>query len=169
MKLAELSMGLWKYRQGLAIWRDIEEPSDPKQLKSYNLLGTQLWCNNGDLQQSLKFFQRCIDKENFENAVRLFAVVVLDLKKVGGYEAAKSTVEQLLPENGWDSDLQVLDAFVQQSSERKKQLTPDQAKNRFIIACVAVVSVLLMMVLYYFESQSFAAIKAGKDSAPGRG
>merc|ERR1719491_1842548 len=112
MKLAELSMGFWKYRQGLAIWRDIEEPAEPRQLKSYLILGTQLWCNNGDLQQSSRLFQRCIDQEPFENAIRILAALGLDLKKVGGYEVAKSMIEQFQP-NSQDPELRELDNCLQ--------------------------------------------------------
>merc|ERR1712151_914658 len=37
LKLCELSHGMWKFRQALAVFRDIAEPSDKDELKSWLL------------------------------------------------------------------------------------------------------------------------------------
>jgi len=161
MKIAELSMGLWKYRQALAVYRDIEEPSEPRELKAYLVLGTQLWCNNGDLQQSLKMFRRCIEDEPYRVALRIFAVLARDLKRVGGYEAAKSTMENL-HDHDQGTDLALIDMFVQQSQEKSQVLTHDQLQRRFFVGAGSVFAFFLLCVLFYFERKSFAALAAGK-------
>jgi len=162
MKLAELSMGLWKHRQGLAIFRDLEEPVDPQALKAYLILGTQLWCHNGDMQQGLKFFKRCIEGEPYEAAIRIFAVLVLELKKVGGYEAARSSMEQLLP-NGHTADLVQLDSFLESIANKKTDVSPDQLKRRFHIGLGTIATLAFLGLLYWLETHSFAAIAAAKE------
>lgn len=157
MKICELSMGLWKYRQALAVFRDIAEPSDPKDLKSYLILGTQVWCQNGELQQGLKFFQRAIENESFQFALRVFAIVVVDLKKAGAYEAAKSTMDNLAGQPG-NADIAMIDAFVEGSANRKAIVTPEMQERQLIIAAVVMGFIVLVGFLYWLESRSLASM-----------
>jgi len=158
MKVCELSFGYWKYKQALAVFRDISEPSDPKHRKSYLLLGTQVWSSNGDLQQGLKFFQRCIDGEPLQVATRTLAVTVLELKKAGAFEAAKSTVENLAGIND-HADIMLISEFAECAGDNKKVLSRGMNEQRnMIIAAVTVSMFFLMLMLYWLESRSLAAM-----------
>jgi hypothetical protein len=160
MKTCELSFGLWKYKQALAVFRDITEPADEKLLKSYLILGTQVWATNGDLQQSLKFFQRSIEGQSFKVAVRVWAVVSLDLRKVGAFEAAKTSIETLAGENE-HPEIMMVNQFVEASEERKKEEKTVSTKGNVIIGTGASIMVLILFgFLYYLERESLASLKA---------
>mmetsp|Transcript_36624 Transcript_36624/g.105537 ORF Transcript_36624/g.105537 Transcript_36624/m.105537 type:complete len:293 (+) Transcript_36624:153-1031(+) len=164
MKLAELSMGFWKFRQALAVFRDIREPSDAGSLLSYLILGTQVWANNGDETQALKFFRRATDSESFLRAVRVFAAVSNDLRKAGAYEAARSSMERLVEHEGDKNDLALIDEFVENmrrnAEEAKTKFKPEQVRRWTIMTGVITFIVLLLMVLTWLEARSLRAIKA---------
>merc|ERR1712039_425654 len=159
LKLCELSHGMWKFRQALAVFRDIAEPSDKDELKSWLLLGTQVWASNGDLAQGLKFFKRGIEGEKFNRAARILAIVAKDLKKAGAFEAAKSSLENMKGSE-YSSDLLMIDEFIKSSEVKGPSATVDQMKRRFIIGGVSFVSVVILCVLYWLERRSLASLNA---------
>jgi len=160
MKACELSFGFWKYKQALAIFRDIAEPVDEKLLKAYLILGTQVWAANGDLQQSLKFFQRSIENENFRVAVRVLAIVSLELKKAGAFEAAKSSIENLAGEPD-HPDILMVSEFCAAHEDRKKETSSIELKQRAVVYGGVGFGVLIFLLfLYYLESHSLAKMKA---------
>mmetsp|Transcript_95332 Transcript_95332/g.199411 ORF Transcript_95332/g.199411 Transcript_95332/m.199411 type:complete len:293 (+) Transcript_95332:72-950(+) len=160
MKVCELSYGFWKYKQALAAFRDIVEPEDPKFQKPYLILGTQVWSQNGDLHQGLKFFQRSIDGESIQLATRTLAVTVLDLKKAGAFEAAKSSVENIAGQKD-HPDVLMISEFADKVAEENKALIPQkvlQDQRTFIALAVALSFFFFLIVLYWLERRSLAAM-----------
>jgi tetratricopeptide (TPR) repeat protein len=162
MRICELSFGYWKYKQALAVFRDITEPVDEKFLRPYLILGTQVWAANGDLQQSLKFFQRSIEGQSFKVAVRVFAIVCLELQKAGAFEAAKAKIESLADERAHeDPDILMVSHFLEAQEERKKEDGVILFKQRGIVGVTIGISVMLLLsLLYYLERSSLASLKA---------
>lgn len=155
MKICELSLGFWKYRQALAVFRDIMEPVDEKLLKRYVILGTQVWARNGDLQQCMKFFQRSIEGQSFKVAVRILAIVSLDLQKAGAFEAAKISIETLAGENG-HLEIMTINRFIETNEERKKTDSTDVSKKKRIIGFGIFI---VLLYLFYLEQRSLASLK----------
>mmetsp|Transcript_1504 Transcript_1504/g.3579 ORF Transcript_1504/g.3579 Transcript_1504/m.3579 type:complete len:257 (+) Transcript_1504:28-798(+) len=161
MKVCELSFGFWKFKQALAVFRDIIEPVDEKFLKPYLILGTQVWAANGDLQQSLKFFQRSIENESFKVAVRVLAIVALELKKAGAFEAAKSSIENLAGDGASDHpDILMVAEFCESHEDRKKENNSIELKQRAVLyGGVGMGVMIILMFLYWLESSSLAKMK----------
>merc|ERR1712217_343630 len=114
----ELSFKLGKFYQADAVIRDVEEPEDPKELRAYLVMACKIYCNKpekgrtgGDLLLALKCFQRAIEGVESSLALRILALTQMDLKKVGGYEAAKSAVDKMLTTGQDKFDLEMLDNF----------------------------------------------------------
>lgn len=157
MKAAELSYGIWKYKQALAVFRDITEPpADSKFRKSYLMLGTQVWSQNGDLQKGLKFFQESVDGESLQVATRVLAIVVLDLKKTGGFEAARSTIENLAGKNDHPDILMITD-FAERCGQNRGMLTRGLHDQRNVmILAVGIFVVFFFCMLWYLEHKSLS-------------
>merc|ERR1712113_395989 len=63
------------------------------------ILSCKVFASTGDLQGALRTFQSTIKSEDFEHAVRIFALVLRDFKKAGAYEAARSGLEEFAVDN----------------------------------------------------------------------
>merc|ERR1711879_1121552 len=99
MKLCEVSLDLGKFYQADAVWADIEEPEEKDELWAYLLFGIKVHANKpkgGDLLQSLKLLQRILEGATSGFAIRVWTLIHMDLKKAGGYEAAKTVVDKVV-------------------------------------------------------------------------
>mmetsp|Transcript_31330 Transcript_31330/g.83026 ORF Transcript_31330/g.83026 Transcript_31330/m.83026 type:complete len:281 (-) Transcript_31330:91-933(-) len=160
MKISELSLGLHKPRQALAVLRDVAEPDGRAERKAYLLLSVQAWASNGDIQQALKAFNRTIEDESFQYAVRIFAIVMMDLKTCGAYGAAKSIMDQMAGE--YDaSTMEMLEQYVDATSKRKPPVKEIMGVPRPVFAgSAAFVALVVLYALYLLESWSLAKLKA---------
>lgn len=164
MKLCELSYGFHQYRQALAVFRDIEEPTDAKCQKSYVLLGSKVASATGDVTLSLQYFQRAIDGEPFETAIRALAVLCVDLKQVGAFEAAKSTLENLASDGIENAGILTVTDFAERSVQRARNRpkTPKLQQKQFFYCACALGSALLLGLLYWIECRSLASMEWSK-------
>lgn len=151
MKLAELSTLFGKHKQAAAVLADITEPEDAVERKSYFLLSCRVKAANKDGLGALAAFQKTLDGEDAEMAVRLLAVCMMDLKIVGSYQAARGAVEKLSPE-ATKGELEIMDRVAEQdhSSEPSAGI-PVRAIS---MAVVVLLFALLVPLLYYLEQAS---------------
>lgn len=159
MKLCEVSYYLKQFRQAYAVMRDIDRPDGGPELKSYLVLSCQVYAQAGDLQQSLKAFNQAIEGEDFDVAVRVFAIVQIDLKKAGAYESAKSTIENMGEGYYQTSTLSMLATFAE-GADRPKPRPPDEIPRYVIVAMVVVVLAFFVYFLYVLEGWSLQSIAA---------
>merc|ERR1712039_1027870 len=155
MKLCELSFKLGKFYQADAVIRDVEEPDDPKELRAYLVMACKVYCNKpekgktgGDLVLALKCFQRAIDGVDAKLALRILALTQMDLKKVGGYEAAKSAVDKVLMTSQDKFDLEMLDNFASRVESEPKD---HNLERNLILAGLVVLASFLVCCLYAAE------------------
>lgn len=137
MKLAEVSLRLGKFRQALAVLQDMEEPEGGYEKKAYLVLLIQVHASNGDVQRALKSFQRAIEGESFDNAVRILALTLADLHKAGGFHAAKTAVEKLGAAYHNKSTLILLEQYAERQDSKKASRDP--VKILMVVAAVLVV------------------------------
>lgn len=160
MKLCEVSYYLKQFRQAYAVMRDVDRPDGGPELKSYLVLSCQVYAQAGDLQQSLKAFNQAIEGEDFELAVRIFALVQIDLKRAGAYESAKSTLENLVGDAyHHKSALSMLETFAE-GSDKPKPRPPDEIPRYIIAAVVVLVLAFFVWILYVLEGWSLQSIAA---------
>lgn len=153
MKLCEISYFLGKYKQAFAVLHDIEEPGeDGEFLNAYLLLSVQVYAVNGDQIRSLKAFQKAIEGKEFRMAVRIWAIVQIELKKAGAYEAAKSAIEKMANGPSNEADLQMLEQCSTIGQHRKS--SPEDHITKFVIAGVVVLVSMLCYFLSILESWS---------------
>lgn len=159
LKLCDCSFKLGKFHQADAVIRDIEEPENPRDLRAYLIAACKVYANkptNGDLLMSLKAFQRAIDGADSALAVRILAMTCTDLKKVGGYEAAKAAVEKLSQEPQDASDLQMLESYVQ--ARETKPVKEDRLERNIVVSITVVVVAMVVYFLYVMEKWSLAKL-----------
>lgn len=163
MKLCELSFKLGKFYQADAVIRDVEEPEDPKDLRAYLVVACRVYANKpekgrtgGDLLAALKCFQRAIEGVDSAVAVRILALTQMDLKKVGGYEAAKSAVEKVVTTGQDKADMEMLDHFATRVESAPKEVNME--RNILISGAVAIAAILVFF-LYTLEKWSLAKLK----------
>merc|ERR1719436_260541 len=147
MKICEVSIAMEQYKQAFAVLREIHEPEGKRELRSYLIIACKVYCANGDLQQALKTFKRACDGETFAVAVRVYGLLLFDLKKAGGLEAAKKITENMSSTYNEKIELQMLDECV--ANDREKVRTPEEIKMMIIKAGVAVFLLFLFLILWW--------------------
>lgn len=152
-KLCEVSYYLGKYKQAVAVLKDVEEPASPEALKGLLLLACRVYACNNDLEGALKAFTRAVEGEDFTNAMKVLAMTNFDLRKAGAYEPARQKVEAMAKEHDHVGMLQMLDeAAVQKPRTDNVQ----RLEKLFLGGGFAVALVFLGVVLYYVEQWSLS-------------
>lgn len=160
MKLSEASFRQSKFKQAFAVLMDVQEPTG-EDLKCYLLFACQVSANVGDTQRALKFFQKAIDGESFQRAVRVLALTMFDLQKANAFESAKGALAKMGNNSAFDeSSLEMLHTIVNKSSTRK---TPVQWDKIFIGVVVAIFVMLVIYGLWLLEQRSLQGLKSLKD------
>eukprot|EP00415_Alexandrium_ostenfeldii_P001467 UN1467 len=157
MKLCEVSYLLSRFKQAMAVLQDVAEPADPVERKSYHILSCHVFGANKEVQKTLKAFQKAIEGEDFEMAVRIYALTLTDLKEVGIYSVAKSAIERMAPEGEKDSTLAMLDGFA--TKEPDTSLRPDDIQRYFLMAAAVAAAAVLLGLLYWLEQWSLGRLK----------
>mmetsp|Transcript_47451 Transcript_47451/g.133968 ORF Transcript_47451/g.133968 Transcript_47451/m.133968 type:complete len:279 (+) Transcript_47451:30-866(+) len=158
LKLCEVSLTLRKYRQAFAVLHDIQEPEeDGEYLNAYLVISVQVHAINGDQMRALKMFQRAIEGKEFDVAVRIWALVQVELKKAGGYEAAKSLIEKRANGPTDQAHLQMLEQCSNIGQNRKPS-SEDQMR-KWMMAGVVVLVAMLVYFLSVLEAWSLASLK----------
>lgn len=153
MKLCELSYSSSKFRQAQAVLQDIDEPEDPSDRKAYFILSCHVHSANKDVQRTLRAFQRAIEGEGYQSAVRVFALTLLNLRDVGLYEIGKSAIDKLAPVHEKESILFMLDKLAYTNAEYTGTANNTHAMYGVIAAAVALLSFVVYL-LYRLEQWS---------------
>merc|ERR1719507_1992753 len=150
MKLSELSFCVSKFRQALAVLNDIPEPDSQSQNKPYWILMCHVRSANNDVQGTLRAFQRAIEGADYQDALRVLALVIIDLKSLDIYELGKTAVEKLAAQDQATYDLNLLDRFAYK--EPDEGFTADDAWQKYFVASVVVAVVaVLVYILHVLE------------------
>jgi tetratricopeptide (TPR) repeat protein len=145
-----------QFRQAFAILKDIKEPTEPTEVRSYLLLQSRILVNTGDSMGALKAFQRAIDNQDFPHVIRIWALVLFDFHHAGIYEAAKASVEKLAGDDPWKkSDIQSLEACCPSPEKKWKPDTAAQNVGYYLsILLLVLVLCVILWGLYYLEQWS---------------
>jgi tetratricopeptide (TPR) repeat protein len=163
MKLCEVSFYLRKYKQALAVLKDIDEPDAPDELQAFLLLACRVHACNNDLEGAMRFFSRVIEKENFRSALKVLALTMFDLHKAGAYEPAKHALESMAGSRDKDQLRMFDDALEQRGSPKA---TTDQLVKYALMGVKALAVLLMVFLLYRWEQRSldgWAKAKAGQE------
>eukprot|EP00415_Alexandrium_ostenfeldii_P002892 UN2892 len=155
MKLCEVSYLFSRFKQAMAVLQDVAEPADPVERKAH-FVGPSKGANK-EVQKTLKAFQKAIEGEDFEMAVRIYALPLTALKEVGIYSVAKSAIERMAPEGEKDSPLAMLDGFA--PKEPDPSLRPDDFQRYFLMAAAVAAAAVLLGLLYWLEQWSLGRLK----------
>lgn len=162
MKLCEFSLELGKFHQAHAVFTDIEEPEEKSDLWAYLVFAVKVHANRpsgGDLLQTLKVFQRCLEGADSKFAIRIWALTHMDLKKVGGYEAAKAVVDKCVGPSIDRADIWMIDELVTKTEQFDKKGATSAKLEKGVVTAVAVaIASVLIYLLYVIEQRSVAKI-----------
>lgn len=97
LNLCACSIAANKHKQALAVLLDIEEPVEGHEyMCEYSRMACKVYANNGNMQKSLKAFSNAIGPcAELDEALPIWIDCMIDLKKVGAFDAAKSSLERL--------------------------------------------------------------------------
>lgn len=162
MMLCQASCRCKQFKQALAVLNDVEEPEDAKDLKGFLVMSCQVYSHNGDAQKALKAFSRAMKEEDFDEMLSVWVTCMAGLKKVGAYEAAKSTVDRRMETDEQRAKLSTLEKLsaMREQLEEVVQAKPATGLRNPLIAVAAVLAFLLCIwLLYMAESNSLSQIK----------
>lgn len=168
MKLAECSFKNKQFRQADAILHDIEPPQqEGVEKKAYQLLYCHTCCEINKESLALKIFNEAVRDESFEGAIKIWAACALRLQKVGGFEVAKSTIENKA-RGGQNytmdqSRMQTVESWARMSNEPEEEKPmfslQDGVQPWMIKAAVAFFLVVFLYILYLLERRSLRNLK----------
>lgn len=165
MKLCEVSFYHGQCRQAFAVLKDIQEPQDGRDYQlSYLVLSCRVYARSGDLQGALKAFQRAIEPEQFDHAVRIWSLVLVDFRKGGGYEPAREYMEKKAGDNiMFKHQLEILDGCVNQTNDNSTTgLNKGDVPMYIAVGGVLCLLLAFVYILYLLESWSLAGHKIAK-------
>jgi len=154
LKLCESSYYLQKYRQAMAVLKDIEEPQEPEELSALLLLACRVHACNKDVTGAMKMYSRAIKDEDFQGAVKVLALVMFDLRKCGAYELAKHAVENSAKPGDPKDMLQMLDDACEQKPNPR--VREEQFMRYIFVGSCAFVGLLMCFFLYWLEQRSLS-------------
>jgi len=154
MKLCEVSYYLRKYRQAAAVLKDVEEPQAPEELQPFLLLACRVHACNNDVTGAMRFFSRAIEKEDFQSATKILALVMFDMRKCGAYEPAKHAVESLATNNDPNQMLQMLDDACEQKPNPR--VRDEQNMKYLMVGTCAVAGLIMCYLMYWLEQHSLS-------------
>lgn len=160
--LAKASMNLEKFRQALAVVNDMTEPEDKDDLRGLNLMRTQVYCHNGDLQKGLKAFNACIEGSSFQDAVKAWAACSRGLKQVNGWGVTKNTILKLAETEEEKKQLESIDKLCEFKDDvHKLQTTKTISDLRLwlLTGFLVFLLVVLISILYWFEQRNLARME----------
>lgn len=159
MKLVEASHVRKQFRQAFAVLKDIQEPDDPNRKLSYLVLSCRVYANIGDLPGALKCFQRALEGQEFDLAIRIWALVLREFSLSGAAEAAKSTMEKLAGDDAMKvMKLQMLDGLKFEEKTISNLKRQEKMKKYVIIGAVVMFFLIVLYLLYLWEQSSLKAL-----------
>jgi len=161
MILCQASVRCKQYKQALAVLNDVTEPEDVQDLKGFLVMSCQVYCHNGDAQKALKAFHRAMEEEDFDAMLGVWVACMAGLKKVGAYEAAKSTVDRRMETDEQRTKLSTLEKLsaLREQLEDAVDNKPATGVRKAVIIALAVAAMLLFTwFLYMAETHSLSKI-----------
>jgi len=163
MRLAEASFRCKKYKQALAVFNDVEEPSseDQEMLQMYNVMACQVYAYNGLLQKTLKAFNKGIEGYELERACGFWAATSGPMKRAELYDVAKQAIERLAKD---DNDRQIINslekvALLREQIEFEAEGPKLTKTAKTVVITTGVLLVLAFLyLLHWLEQRSFASL-----------
>jgi len=168
MILCQGSLKVKKYKQALSVLVDIESqatPEDRSDLRNFQVLSCEVYAQNGDTRRSLKCFNQAIEDwsaEEFDTMIGVWIRCMPNLKKVGAFDAARSSLMQNIQSDEELSKVEACEKLADIRGEMELAMAPKPMTGPVklvLFMCFLVVLVMTLVMLHKLESWSLASTK----------